>query len=596
MLDFPEDEMKKSILLRQLFRSTFITMTLVELSNTVSCVVDGLVTGRLLGGEQMAAYGLAAPYFSIASIVSGILMVGGQNLCAKCLGSGDKEGANKAFSTFCIAGTVLSVVLAVFGILFSDRIAMLFGARGEYAHLLPYTSSYLKGLFAGTPFFVMLAVLAPIVQLDGGSKKANLASAMVAVVDIAADLIGVFVFKGGLLVVAIATSLSYAVALAVLLTHFAKKSAGFRFNVRDYDSAVAGTVLKVGMPRGASMLCRAIGPIVINMIVLRVGRTVGMTAMSVQSNVKFFLGAPSCGIAGAVLLLSSLYEGEKDKVLLRETMMVSLKYTGVIIMGMAAGAFCLARVIADLYLPDDAYAAEIATAAIRWYTVSLPLMTINISLAGFLQAIGRTGGSYLMNIGSELVFVVSSVIVLSGLFGLTGVWAAFAVGQLLLLVAYLISALLRKEKVSGRMDRFLFLRDDFGVSDDNRFSVSVKSMEDVAALSVNVEKFCTDRGIEKKRSFLTALFVEELAGNVIEHGFNDGRKHQLETVVTVDNGEVIIHLGDDCRKFDLKEKAENWKLDPEHPEENVGIRMVLGMAKDVSYAGAMNTNNVIVKI
>ena len=588
--------MKKNVLLNSLFKSTFITMFLVELSNTVSCVVDGVVTSRFLGGEQMAALGIAAPYFSIAAIISGTLMVGAQTMCAKCIGSGDREGANKTFSTVCIVCTALSVILAVLGVLFADRISMLFGARGEHSDLLPYTSQYLKGVFIGAPFFIMMAVLAPIVQLDGGSKCANLASAAVAVVDIAADLIGVLVFKGGLIVIAVATSLSFFSGVLVLLTHFMSKKALFTLKSRDYDSAIAKDIVKTGLPRGASMLCRAIGPIITNVIVLNIAATSGMTAMSVQSNVKFIMGAPGCGISGAVLLLASLYVGEKDKTLLKETMRVSLKYTVIVVGCVAAVSFACARAIAELYLPGDPVIAEIAVSAIKWYAVSLPLMTLNISLASFLQANGNSLGTYLMNIGSEFVCVVTCVLALSGIFGLNGVWSAFAAGQLMLLLLYLLAALLQKKKAARTADMLLFLSDDFGVADENRLSSSPSTMDDVAALSVETGNFCRERGIEKKRAFLVALFVEELAGNVIEHGFNDGKKHNMEVVVTIDKGEVTVHLRDDCRRFDLKEKAQNWKLDPEHPEKNVGIRMVLGMAKDVSYASAMNTNNVIVKI
>ncbi len=566
------------------------------MSNTVSCVVDGLVTSRFLGGEQMAAYGLAAPYFSIASIIGGILMVGGQTMCAKFIGSGDRDGADKAFSTLCIAGVVMSTVLAIIGVVFSDQIAMLFGAKNEYSELLPYTSKYLKGLFLGTPFFVMLAVLSPIVQLDGGAKTANLASMTVTVVDIVADLIGVLVFKGNLLVIAIATSLSYFTAVVVLLTHFRKKTAGFKLSLGNYDAHFAKSIMRDGMPRGASMLCRAIGPIVINMVVLNVAGTAGMTAMSVQSNIKFILGAPACGIAGAVLLLASLYVGEKDKTLLKETMSASLKYVAVIIGCVAAATFVFAKPIASFYLPNDTDTAKLATAAIRWYAVSLPILAINLSLAAFLQAIERNKGAYLMNIGSELVCVVTWVLILCRPFGLDGIWAAFAAGQLMLLVLYLAVALLQKEKAESRSDSLLFIRDGFGVSDDNRLYASSQTMSDVTSLSVETKQFCHDRGIDGKRSFLAALFVEEMAGNVIEHGFDDGKKHHLETVIAIDGEDVIIHLRDDCRKFDLKEKAKKWKLDPEHPEENIGIRMVLGMAKDVSYASAINTNNVIIKI
>jgi len=571
-------------------------MFLVELSNTVSCVIDGVVTSRFLGFEQMAAYGLAAPYFSIAAICSGILMVGAQTLCAKSIGSGDRVAANRTFSTVCILGTVISVIAAVLGILFSDQLAMLFGARGEYASLLPHTSRYLKGLFVGLPFLVMMAVLAPIVQLDGGSKRANLASAMVSIADIAADLVGVIILKGSLLTVAVATSFSYFAALAVLLTHFAGNRAGFRLKISEFDGSTAKSILSDGMPRGASMLCRAIGPIIINLIALSVGRTAGMTALSVQSNVKFIINSPACGISGAVLLLSSFYVGEKDKTLLKETVAVARNYIFAIMVPLAAFTFVFSKPIAAFYLPDDPEIAVNAANAIRWYALSLPFMAVNISLACFLQSTGKTVGAYMMNIGSELVCTVTCVLVLSRIFGLTGIWAAFAAGQVLLLILYAVAVFLQKNRSDLCSDRFLFLRNDFGVSDDNRISSSLNSVHDVAKLSVEIEQFCKDRGIEKKRSFLAALFVEELADNVIEHGFNDGKKHILEAVVAVDNGQVFIHVHDDCRQFDLKEKAKNWSLDPEHPEQNVGIRMVLGLAKDVSYAGAMNTNNVFVAI
>ena len=48
--------------------------------------------------------------------------------------------------------------------------------------------------------------------------------------------------------------------------------------------------------------------------------------------------------------------------------------------------------------------------------------------------------------------------------------------------------------------------------------------------------------------------------------------------------------------FDLREKAENWALDREHPEKNIGIRMVLRTARDLAYSNSMKTNNLIITI
>ena len=64
----------------------------------------------------------------------------------------------------------------------------------------------------------------------------------------------------------------------------------------------------------------------------------------------------------------------------------------------------------------------------------------------------------------------------------------------------------------------------------------------------------------------------------------------------VKDGSVILRLRDNCEKFDLKEQAETWAYDPEHPERNIGIHMIMRVAKDVSYTNTMNTNNLIITV
>ena len=87
-----------------------------------------------------------------------------------------------------------------------------------------------------------------------------------------------------------------------------------------------------------------------------------------------------------------------------------------------------------------------------------------------------------------------------------------------------------------------------------------------------------------------------MAGNVIEHGFADGKPHHLDVRVLVKDGTMVLRLRDDCSKFDLREKAASWQPDPEHPERNIGIHIIMRVAKDVAYTNTMNTNNLIITI
>ena len=201
-----------------------------------------------------------------------------------------------------------------------------------------------------------------------------------------------------------------------------------------------------------------------------------------------------------------------------------------------------------------------------------------------------------MNICSELVFLVICVWGLGQIFGIGGVWAGFAVGNALLALFYVLRALCRKHTMGKGAQKLLMLPEGFGVPDSDTFTVAIENMNDVIALSENVQSFCADHNIDGKRSYWLALCIEEMAGNIVKHGFSDGKEHSLDISVVVKNDDILLKLRDDCMYFDIKEKMKNWSLDPDNPAENMGIRIVLGLSKDVTYANTMNSNNLLIKL
>ena len=60
--------------------------------------------------------------------------------------------------------------------------------------------------------------------------------------------------------------------------------------------------------------------------------------------------------------------------------------------------------------------------------------------------------------------------------------------------------------------------------------------------------------------------------------------------------DVILRIRDDCVKFNLKDKCKTMVIDQENPSKNMGIRMVLSLAKDVRYTYTLNTNNLIITL
>lgn len=64
----------------------------------------------------------------------------------------------------------------------------------------------------------------------------------------------------------------------------------------------------------------------------------------------------------------------------------------------------------------------------------------------------------------------------------------------------------------------------------------------------------------------------------------------------ITDNEINIRLRDNCRKFDVVEKYNSFKFDPEHPEKNMGIRIVMKSAKSVEYVNTFGMNNLIITI
>lgn len=584
------------VIAKRLFQRTMLTMFIAELSGGVTAIIDGVLVGRFLGAASLAVCGLGAPYFSIASIISGILMVGSTNLCTKAIGKGDRKELQSAFSLMITSGVILSLLLAVFGAGMPRQFALLFGAKRATEELCSQTAAYLRGLFIGAPGFIMFVILTPMLELDGDSRRPKIASAACIVTDVAGDLLNIFVFRGGIFGMALASSVSHYVSFLIVASHFLRKGSLFRFSFRSIRAKNIIPLLTDGFPRAMCMLSRGILPILLNTLLLRLAGDPGVTALSAMINSSFVIGALGWGIGGAMLIMGGMMIGEQDVNGLKTVIRTAFGNILFFETALAAAVFLCAPLIAALFVPQGGPAQEMARAFIRCYAVSLPFLAFNVSMANYLQVVSRKLEANFVNISIEVVFTAAMAYLLSSLFGTSGIWIAYPAGQIAL--SLLLASRLLITKTAGRSgpEAHMLLPKGFGIPKEDCIERSIGTFEEVIELSEQVIPFCMERGIDKKEANHLALCIEEMAGNVIEHGFADGKPHHLDVRVLVKDGAVVLRLRDDCVKFDLKEKAESWHFDPEHPEKNIGIRMVMRVAKDVAYTNAMNTNNLIITV
>ena len=125
--------------------------------------------------------------------------------------------------------------------------------------------------------------------------------------------------------------------------------------------------------------------------------------------------------------------------------------------------------------------------------------------------------------------------------------------------------------------------------------ITVRTMDEVVSVSRQVQSFCQEKGIDDRRSYFAALMVEEMAGNIVSHGFRkDHKRHSADLRIAYKNQGLILRIKDDCIPFDPSERRKI--MDPDDITKNIGIRMVLSLASDVSYQNIMSLNALSIRI
>ena len=90
------------------------------------------------------------------------------------------------------------------------------------------------------------------------------------------------------------------------------------------------------------------------------------------------------------------------------------------------------------------------------------------------------------------------------------------------------------------------------------------------------------------------LAAEEAVGNVIEHGFSDGKPHSVEVRVLKKDGGWMLRVRDDCRLFDPGKYIEQYTGDD--PSANIGLKLLREIALEITYVNALKLNNLMIKV
>lgn len=578
-------------MLKKQFKSLIGSQIFSALAVTVCMLIDGMLTSRYLGEDAMAAYGISSAVILFVVAIGGTIAAGAQIMCSKALGNGNTEETCAAFSTAAMAGLIISAFTTALVIAFADRIAVVLGAvTGSNVQQL--TKNYLIGYIIGCPGFIGVQICNPFLQLAGKKKTVLQAIGIMIAVNVAADLLNVFVFRGGILGMGLASSLSYFSAFVLALCYFLKDRSVFVFRLKSVGKSTFKTILFLGNTYAVYQLCRALYKITLNNIFMKRGDTELVAIYSVLHTIYEICSAGGMGIAATTLTLSGLLYGKKDRKGLDSLVGLSVRFS--VIIGSAIAVFCIvfARPIISLFLKGNAQLADSCVSGLRILILAIIPFSINASMRSYCQGIHKTFLSQTICIAQNYVLGVAAVLVASRFFvNDQMMWVAIVTGEVLTIVfTFAIFSIRNKHPAVHFAD--YNVAEDIQTSAPPEAEFMIRNRNDVMTASEALQNLCGEQ--DKRNGMILALCVEELAMNTLKYGTSGKRNVQIEVVLKREANSWICTITDDAYQFDPTRYYDLYKNT--NSTDHIGIRMVHNLAGKISYINLLGMNCVTIQM
>lgn len=578
--------------IKSTYKSFIVVSILSALIATVGMMIDNIVVGRYLGTECLAAMGIVSPISMILSAIGNISSSGGATMAARELGKGNKEKMRSVF-TISMGYTIVTgavMMLAIF--FFAPQIATLLGAKGS---LMDPTVAYLRGIAVGSIPTIMMPNFLGFVKLDGSNRLPLTVIGAMSVVDVVLDLLVAIVFKQGMFWMAMATSIGYFVAVAICFTHFTKDYNTLKF-IKPLEAwNELKEMVSTGAATALSRVCDTLKMIIFNNMMVIVAGAGAVAALNVRQQVYNLVGSLIMGAGQALMPMAALFFGEEDENSLKTGIKVSIKIGLEISIVAAIILLFIPSVFVNALGVKEPEIVSMAEYGIRIFAISMPIRLIVVLWNNYYQSTRRNILAIVISILQAFGFTVLAAVIMFKPLQANGIFLSFLVGEVLTLIFIYVYAGIKNKKFSFAIDKCMLLPEGFGKGVIRRWDVSIgNSINEVIALSEKIQVRAKEENFEHKSLNVIALAIEEMAGNVIKHAFNEGEKRWLDILIIQKEDGFILRLRDNGKMFDPLKYLHEHENDDNL--EHMGINLIKNLADDVSYSRTIGLNNLILTV
>ena len=395
---------------------TILSMMITMIYN----LVDAYFVGRL-GTSASAAIGVVLGVQSIFQAFGFMMGHGAGSQISMRLGEGDREAADRFFSTAFFHALVISVIVAALGLIGLDPLMRLMGSSDT---ILPFSRNYGFYILISGPALVGSCVLNNVMRYEGRAVLAMVGLVTGGVLNMIGDPILMFGLGLGIDGAGLSTAISQYISFVILLYMVFSKRIISRLSLkyRSNDPSVTLTIMRVGFPSLIRQMLNSLSTITLNHCAMPYGDA-AIAAMAIVGRIVMFIGSAMIGLGQGFQPVSSYNYGARKYARLRRSFYFTVRAGMAVLGGLALIGFLCPEPIVRIFR-DDPKVVEIGAKALRFQCVAVIMQPFSVTTNMMFQSIGRSKEASFLALLRSGLYYIPLLVILPLFMGLTGIQSA----------------------------------------------------------------------------------------------------------------------------------------------------------------------------
>lgn len=393
-------------------------------------VIDRMFVGHIPGTGNLALTGVGVT-LPLMTLILGIGLLFGTGARARVslwLGQNKQQQAEKLIGTMVQSVLIVSIIIAIVGLLTLKPVLYLFGANAE---TYQYARDFMSIIYLATPINMVGFALNKVISADGNPKVAMYTQFLGAGLNVLLDPIFIFVLHLGVLGAAIATAISQTVVLIWVLhyfTHSKKRTMTLYLHNIRWNKMLWKQMVSIGMSAFFMQLAMSVVQMIANQELRYYGGEMAIGAMTIVQSISLFFTQPIIGLNQGIQPIIGYNQSQKRFERVHQVLRLAI-IVGTIWVSIGwLAILCIPHIMIHIF-SSDLLVEKMATTGLRLFLGMLCVDGFQMIVANYYQAIGNVKTSVFLGILRQWLLLIPLMLLLPQYLGANGIWISGSISD-----------------------------------------------------------------------------------------------------------------------------------------------------------------------